>query len=223
MNRTLILLLLVTAPTGAHAASDPHWYGAAAVDISLLRDTAGAIDNAPIPGKTVQTFNPTNTGVGGSLAIGYAFGQERVELEGGYTRNTDDHYVAIVPPTGSIPASVKRTAWRVMVNGYHDFGHSAVQPYLGAGLGLVRAKVDFFAPRAPFPTEAPRQLINDSDSRFAYQLMAGAAFRVSSRWKLTAQYRWLDAGTIHPYDSRRERTSYAYRGHHIDLGLRVSF
>lgn len=110
-----------------------------------------------------------------------------------------------------------------MVNGYIDFGHGAIRPYLGAGAGIVRTKVDFFAPRAPFPAEAPRQLIDDSDSHFAYQLIAGAALRVTPRWQLTAQYRWLDAGSIHPYDARNERTTNTYRGHHIDAGVRLSF
>jgi OmpA-OmpF porin, OOP family len=223
MTRTLTFLLLLAAPVAAHAQSDSHWYGAASVDISLLQDTDGTIDNAPVPGKTVQTFNPVKTGIGGQIAIGHTFGPARFELEGGYTRNTQDRYVAIVPPTGTIPGQIKRTAWRAMINGYYDFGHGRVQPYIGAGAGVLSAKVDFFAARAPFPTEAPRQLINDSDTRFAYQLMAGAALRVGPRLQLTAGYRWLDAGSIHPYDARGERTTNTYRGHHIDLGLRVAF
>ena len=224
MTRMLTILpLLLVLPVAAHAQSAPHWYGAASIDISLLKDTDGSIVNAPTPGNTVRSFNPTQTGIGGQIAIGYAFGRARIEIEGGYTRNTDNRYVSIVPPTGAIAADVKRTALRGMVNGYYDFGKRGVQPYVGAGFGVLRAKVDFFAPRAPFPTEAPRQLINGSDTRFAYQLMAGIAIPLSPRLKVTAQYRWLDAGTIHPLDSRGEQTSYDYRGHHIDIGVRVGF
>lgn len=223
MKQALFTLVLMGIPAAAHAESDPHWYGAASVDISLLKDTNGSIANAPTPGNTVRTFSPTQTGIGGQIAVGYDFGHVRIEVEGGYTRNTDNRYVAIVPPTGNIPADVKRTAFRGMVNGYYDFGKGRVQPYVGVGIGGLSGKVDFFAPRAPFPTEAPRQLINASDARFAYQLMAGVAIPVSRRLKLTAQYRWLDAGTLRPLDARGQQTTSDYRGHHIDLGLRIGF
>lgn len=226
MKRTLAFALIgigQALPATAHAEEAGHWYGSAAVDISLLKDTDGVISNAPVAGRSVQSFNPTRTGVGGSIALGYDLGRVRLEVEGGYTRNTDDRYVSIVPATGTIPARVKRTAFRGMANVYYDVRSGPVQPYIGGGIGALVGKVDFFAPRAPLPNEAPRQLINDSDTRFAYQLVGGVAARVAPRFMLTAQYRWLDAGTLHPRDVRGERTSYDYRGHHIDVGVRIGF
>jgi opacity protein-like surface antigen len=226
MTRILAVTLIGTGlalPTTAHAQEARHWYGSIALDISLLKDTNGVIFNAPVAGRSVQSFNPTQTGVGGSIALGYDLGRVRFEVEGGYTRNTDDRYVSIVPATGTIPATVKRTAFRGMANVYYDVTRGPVQPYVGAGLGGLVGTVDFFAARAPLPTEAPRQLIKASDTRFAYQLIGGVAARVAPRLMVTAQYRWLDAGTLHPRDVRGERTSYDYRGHHVDLGARIAF
>ncbi len=213
----------VALPGIAYAGEAGHWYGSASVDIALLKDTDGSISNAPVAGRMVRSFNPTRTGVGGTIALGYDLGRVRIEAEGGYTRNTDDRYVSIVPATGTIPAKVERTAFRGMANVLYDITAGRVQPYVGAGVGGLVGKVDFFAARAPLPNEAPRQLIKASDTRFAYQLIGGVAVGVTRRLSLTAQYRWLDAGTLHPRDVRGERTSYDYRGHHIDLGARLGF
>lgn len=199
------------------------WYVAATGDVSFLNATGGTIANAPTPGSTVVTQNPIKTGWGGGLAVGRGFGPFRVEGEVGYTRNTQSRYVSIVPATGSITADVKDDAIRGMVNGYYDLAWGRLRPYVGAGVGAARIDIDFFAPRAPFPTEAPRQLIKNGQTRFAYQLMTGVAVPVSKRLALTAQYRWFDAGTVDTTDLRGQQTTRDHAGHNLDLGLRFKY
>ncbi len=216
--------LALSAPATAWAQSDAgDWYGSAAGTISFLKDTEGTIANAPAPGSTVRTEHELETGYGFQVALGRTLGAFRIEAEVGYTRNEQDHYVAIIPPTGRIPADVFQEALRGMANVYYDFSIGDVRPFIGAGLGIARIDVEFVAPRAPFPTEAPRELINDTDTRFAYQLMAGAALPVNARTALFAQYRWFDAGRFRGLDSRGERAERDHVGHNIDIGLRVSF
>jgi opacity protein-like surface antigen len=77
------------------------------------------------------------------------------------------------------------------------------------------------APRAPFPTEAPRRLIDTHSNRFAYQLVAGAAVRLSPKLSLTAQYRWFSAGEIHGEDLAANKIASRHAGHNIDVGIRV--
>ncbi len=220
------LVLGALLPVAAHAQdSTPTggWYAAGSASISLLNDTGGTIANAPVAGSTVILQNPLETGYGVQGALGYGFDDFRLEAELGYSHNTQSRYVAIVPPTGSIPAAVTDDAIRGMVNGYYELSKGSVRPYLGAGLGLARVNINFFAPRAPLPNEAPRRLIEDGDTRFAYQFMAGAAVPVSDGVALTLQYRWLDAGTIHAKDVRGEAITRDQAGHNVDVGIRFNF
>lgn len=232
MSRLLTCLLLfgtaLTMPVAASAQDskgvqrgDDGWYASAAATLSFLNDTAGTIANAPVPGSTVRIENPLKAGYGLQAALGRSFGPIRLEGEVGYSRNKQDRYVSIVPPTGSIHADVKDDALRWMVNGYYDFSLMGVQSYLGAGLGVARIDIDFFAPRAPFSAEAPRQLIKDSDSRFSYQLMGGIAFPLSDDVALTLQYRWFDAGTINAKDVRGQAITRDHAGHNLDVGVRI--
>ncbi len=206
----------------AKADDRDGWYASASATLSLLNDTGGTIANAPMPGSTVRLENPLKTGFVGQFALGHSFGSFRLEGEIGFSRNTQDHYIAIVPPTGSIPANVKDDALRGMVNGYYDLSYGPVTPYVGAGIGFASIDIDFFAPRAPFPMEAPRQLIKDGDTRFAYQLMGGIAVPVSEDLALTLQYRWFDAGTVEALDVRGERITRDHAGHNVDLGIRIN-
>lgn len=227
MKKSLIIVMLTSSallmPAAANAQDSEGVYGSISATISQLQDTKGTIANAPLPGSTVRTENSFGTGIGGQAALGYDFGNFRLEGEIGFARDKQDSYVAIVPPTGKIPADVKQKSLRGMINAYADFGKGPIRPYVGAGVGLVRVKLDFFGPRAPFPTEPPRQLIKDSDTRFAYQLIGGLAVPVSERAAITLQYRWLDAGTIKPLDSRNEIVTRDHKGHNVDLGLRLNF
>ena len=205
----------------AQAAGD--WYVAAAGTVSEPRDTKGAIANAGAPGFTVRTANSFETGYGVQAAIGRQVGRFRLEGEIGFTRDKQDHYVAIAPPTGRIPADVEQDTLRAMVNGYVDLSDGSIQPFIGAGIGVARIDLQFVAARAPFPTEAPRELINDRGTEFAYQLMGGLAVPLTERLRLTAQYRWFDVGKFELEDVRGERVTRSLSSHNLDLGLRLAF
>jgi len=225
MSKKTALIALLCASAAPMAAAKAEgldgWYASASATLSVLNDTGGTIANAPMPGSTVRLENPIAAGYGGQLALGHSFGSFRVEGEFGFSHNTQDHYIAIVPPTGTIPADVKDDALRGMVNGYYDFSYGSVMPYVGAGVGIARIDINFFAPRAPFPMEAPRQLIKDGDTRFAYQLMGGVAVPLSEDVALTLQYRWFDAGAVEAHDVRGERITRDHAGHNVDFGIRI--
>jgi opacity protein-like surface antigen len=210
---------------GEDRAETDGWYLAGAGTVSLLDDAPIdiAVPEIPIPGGVIKTKFAVNTGYGIQVAVGRRFGSFRLEGEAGYTANHSDHYTAIIPPTGRIASDGEHNALRLMANGYVDLGHGAIQPYFGGGIGWTRAHNRIIAPRAPFPTEAPMRLIDDHTNAFAWQLMAGAAVRLSPRLALTAQYRRFDAGEILGKDTVNHNFSSRYAGHNIDLGLRVRF
>lgn len=216
-----ILVGLFSAPACAEDGSD--WYVAAAGTASLLEDSHTFVVNIPTPTGFAETENRMGTGFGAQLAIGRRIGNARLEIEGGYSQNDSDSYTAIVPPTGEIASSGGHKAWRVMANGYYDFGSGDFRPYVGGGVGFADIKARFFAARAPFPDETPFLIMNDHSGELAWQAMAGAAYQISPRVALTAQYRWLSAGKVHFRDLAGIEHIREHKGSNIDVGIRIGF
>lgn len=224
---TAAMVIAGTASATVARADDGNvwnWYIAAAGTASLLKNARTTIFNAPFPGARIDATNIIDTGAGGQAAVGHAFGRVRAEAEIGYTHNHAGRIETSTPAfAGPTPQDGYQNAFRYMANGYVDLSKGRFRPYIGGGIGATTIRVRVFAPRAPFPTEPPRELIKDSDTRFAYQLMAGAGVRLGSRILLTAQYRWLDAGTFEGKDSRGERFIRKHAGSNIDVGFRFTF
>lgn len=199
------------------------WYVAAAASVSLLDDVANTTTGVPVPPGFVSTTASPDAGLGAQVAFGYDFGRFRLEAEAGYSRNRADRYTALVPPTGSIPGSIRDDSLRGMLNAYVDLTDGPVTPYVGAGAGVAQVNVKVVAPPAFTPAAAPVTLIEDRISGFAYQLFGGVDVRVSKRLSLRAQYRWFDAGTLDGLDSGRRPLERSHSGHNIDFGLRFDF
>lgn len=207
----------------ARASEEGGWYVAATGTVSLLEGSHTMIVDLPIPTGYAETQNAMETGAGAQIAIGRHIGNARVEIEGGYSQNSSNHYTAIVPPTGEIASEGGHKAWRAMANLYYDFGSGTLRPYFGAGAGYADIKARFFAARAPFPNETPFLLIDDHKDQFAYQAMAGAAYQLSPRMALATQYRWMSAGKVHFRDLAGFEHIREHQGHNIDVGIRFGF
>lgn len=219
-----VISLLGLAAVGAARAEEPQrWYATAGGTVSLLGTKEGTIANAPMPGLTIQLEEPYDPGVGGYFALGRDFGRIRIEGEIGYARNIARRYTAIVPPTGEIFADIEAQTLRTMANAFLDFRLGGLEPYIGAGVGYAWSDLLVIAPRAGFPTEQPRLLIDDGDSGFAYQAMAGVAVPVNERLRFTIGYRWFDEGRFVGVDGRNEEITRERGGHNFDAGLRWSF
>lgn len=222
--RVAISAMCGLAALGTAQAQDRgEWYAAAGGSLTFREAVDGTIANAPAPGLTVRVRNPIEPGFGGHVAVGRRLGNIRLEGELSYTRETQNRYEAIVPPTGQIFADITEERLRAMINGYVDFDAGRLQPYVGVGAGYASTDLLTIAPRAPLPTEQPRRLIDDSDQSFAWQAMAGVATPLNDVLDLTVQYRYFDGGTFEAVDLRNEKVTRDISGHSIDIGLRLSF
>jgi opacity protein-like surface antigen len=219
------LSLLTAGAAHAQAAEPKHWYVAAAVTGSALDKPDQTIANAPTPGSTLHVVNDVEFGWGGQAEIGYRSGILRVEAEIGRTANHSDHYSAISPISITLPQSGKNTITRYMANAFVELplGRWPVSPFIGAGVGAVHANATTFAAPARAPNAPPSQILDISDTRFAYQVMGGLSVPVTRRLALTAQYRWFDGGTFRGVDSRGEHATRTLHGSNIDLGIRFAF
>ncbi len=82
----------------------------------------------------------------------------------------------------------------LMLNAVRDFQiGDAFQPYLGVGVGASKVELGF----ADMPVDGlfvqrpRREVINDSDTRFAAQIFAGFTVPVTQHFDLAADYRYL--------------------------------
>ncbi|MEM6626984.1 MAG: porin family protein [Pseudomonadota bacterium] len=69
----------------------------------------------------------------------------------------------------------------LFANVYYDFNLSgALQPYVGAGIGLADVEVDY--------SPSGVGIIDDSETKFAYQIKAGATWRATDAWEIYGEY-----------------------------------
>lgn len=146
----------------------------------------------------------TDSGVSYSLSVGYKPSNFRYEVEAGYT----DRDVDFGTSTGSVQAS------KLMGNVLYDFDANSlgfgISPFLGAGLGFIKADIDPTNPAA----------INGGDTAPAYQLIAGASVNdVMQQVDVSLAYKFLDTFG----DLKEDGAKFEYGAHAIEAGARLRF
>lgn len=111
-----------------------------------------------------------------------------VTLGGGSIDAVDAAAIAGSPtPLGVTVAAVvadgqgEITNTAVFLNGYYDFNTGgALQPYLGAGIGFASVDVTY--------QPSAITVIDDSETKLAYQIKAGATWQLEGQWELFGEY-----------------------------------
>jgi len=138
------------------------------------------------------------TGYDVDLIGGYDFGMFRLEAELGYKRATnkslhiDDSFIADLNTGsggaftgGEFDLNGHTSVWSGMVNGLLDFGDdNGLGGFVGAGIGRANVKS-----------------LGDSDSAWAYQLLAGVRMAVSDNIDVRLKYRYCRTGGLNFNDS----------------------
>jgi opacity protein-like surface antigen len=218
-----VLALAAACPHSRAQAAD-RWYVAASVTGSGLDKPHQTIANAPTPGATLSVVNDVDFGWGGRFAAGRALGPFRLEGEIGRTENKSKAYSAVSPISATLPQDGHTDATRYMLNAYYELSASLpVALHVGAGVGAADVTVKTFAAPARAPQAPPSQLLDYTDTVFAWQLMAGFSRPISEHLSLEAQYRWFDAGEAKGKDARGERATRKMKGHNFDVGVRYAF
>jgi opacity protein-like surface antigen len=227
--RTLLLsasiLVLLASPA---AARNGAWYvggdfGGMLVDDINLDFGAGA---PPLVPANSQIQLNHDYGYDGALFVGYDLGQFRIESEVAYKRATVDDIdssIAIPPvfPTAftGVPAGGGSTsALSFMVNGMLDFGDDdGISGFVGGGIGVAR--VDYNNIR----TFSNHDVIDDSDTRFAWQVVAGVRQAITDNIDITLRYRFFNADNIRTVDFRGFDSDSRFRSHSLLGGITFNF
>ena len=169
------------------------------------------------PGTVESQFD---SGAGFGITLGRSFDQFRGELE--YSSRKNDIKSHSLNGGATLPGSkgeAKSDAF--MLNGYYDIDtNSAFVPYLGAGIGMAKVKFDDFG------VAAIPDVLNDSESQFAYQFMAGGEYRFADTWGLFAEYRYFatsDVDVTTTAATGSVSNSIAYKTNNVLLGARFRF
>ncbi|MBI3453794.1 MAG: OmpA family protein [Rhodospirillales bacterium] len=197
-------LVLALGSGAAMAQNTSGVYVGAAGGVNLLRD-------ADVKGGAVNSKAEFNAGGAVLGTVGYGFGNGlRLEGELGYRSNGIDK-------AGGASGSGSMRAFSAMGNVLYDIDTSSpFTPYIGVGLGGARVKM---SDGRTFSGTT----INDSDTVFAYQGIAGVAYSVAPNIKLGLDYRYFATQDPKFTTNTGIGVESEYRSHTIMIGFRYEF
>ncbi len=174
MKRFLMMAIFAAAllVTSTVQAADYGLYFAARGGYGIVMDVQDDTD----PDAEV-TLDP---GPSLSFAAGVNFGLLRAEGEITYSKYDFDEFV---DSGGATAIDGDATALRFMANLYYDITMlPIVSPYIGVGLGVVDSDAEGVISGSAF---------EESDTEFAFQIMAGVGLELSDEIILEAGYRFF--------------------------------
>jgi OmpA-OmpF porin, OOP family len=215
------LALASTALASPALARDDQWYvgvdGGAMIVEDLNLDIGTLNDAATID---------TDKGYDFGGIVGYDFGGFRLESEVSYREADVDRFTSgtrqittssgALAPAGSYPVAGDANALSFMVNGLLDFGDDdGIQGFVGGGVGVARIDVQTVL-------GAPSWL-DDSDTGFAWQALAGVRAPLSDSWDVGLKYRFFNADNVGLVDRLGRAVSTRFRSHSIMGSLVYNF
>ncbi len=220
---TLIALGCVAAASGASAQYKdgsydnnrwPHWYIGVQGSIPFLEETDVTANNASLGDLDFDS----GYGIGASLGYKPRTGnaivdQMRFEGEYYFRSNDFDELNSQTGASAQLPGDINSQSF--MVNTYYDFATgTTISPYIGGGLGVTEIEID-----------APTLALEDEDTVFAYQLMAGISWAPKSllNTELNLGYRYLDASDPSFTTDAGATVDHQYEHHSIEAGARFRF
>ncbi|WP_188053845.1 OmpA family protein [Sphingosinithalassobacter sp. CS137] len=219
------LALASTALSTPALARDDAWYVGVEGGAMLVEDIDYDIGASP---RAATVDHDNGFDVDG--IIGYDFGAFRAEAEVGYRRATVSSYrSALTTPVylpggalGSAGSGVydyaggSTSALSFMVNGLLDFGEDALGGFVGGGVGVARVSQE-----VGLTTDGP--FIDDSDTVFAWQAIAGLRAAISENVDVTLKYRFFNADDVRLVDVTGREFDGRFRSHSLLGGVTFNF
>ncbi len=204
--KKLILSSVVLAVTVAGWAMSPAsadsrkgFYIGAGVGSMLPQNSS--VDEVGTANSAKYNLDP---GFAANVAAGYAFGNGfRTELEVAY---------ADVDPSMDPGADVETLS--AMINAIYELPTGGrLQPYIGAGLGVVRTDYDGTEPLTGI-------IVDDADTKFGVQGIAGVSFQATEQMDLFLDYRYMRTGKLELAAVTSETIKATNKNHILMAGVR---
>ena len=216
MRKLVIGLALASTALATPAlARDDSWYVEIDGGVMKLEDLQfdiGTLNNA--------ASLDTDYGYDFGGVVGYDFGPFRLETEASYRNANAD---VLTSTGGSFPTvgnfnttgsfgtvGGKNNALSFMLNGLLDFGDDeGLQGFVGGGVGVARVELnDSINSTGP-------GFLNDSDTGFAYQALAGVRAPISDHWDVGVKYRFFNVDNVDLVDTRGRTNNSRWRSHSL--------
>lgn len=196
---------LMAAPSLA-SAQDSGVYIKAQAGYGVITDSD--ITAGPAAVNSIQGDVAGQGNLAYGLGLGYDFGDWRLELDGTQLYND-------LGTVGGQPSSkAKIRASTLMLNAIYDFSDfGSWEPYVGAGLGITKGELSLSASDflndtgtvlvrnpacvssvAAGPRTARACSVNDSETNFAWNLIAGLGYNITDNLTWDTNYRYVDMG-----------------------------
>ncbi|WP_345907671.1 OmpA family protein [Sphingomonas sp. UBA4815] len=220
----IVLALASTALASPALARDKSWYVGIEGGGMIVED----IDYDVTGTRTGVASVDHDYGYDVDAVMGYDFGGFRLETEVGYRRATVDGFSSTTLTNtgigaGTVPAGNydyaggSTSALSFMLNGLLDFGaDDGIQGFVGGGVGVARVKANYaLNNRADF--------LNDSDTVFAWQALAGIRAPLTDHIDATLKYRFFNAENVKLVDVANNTFDGRFRSHSILGGVAYNF
>jgi len=225
MRKLVIGMAMASTALAAPAlARDGQWYVEVDGGAMILEDIdfdIGALNNA----ATIDS----DVGYDFGGIVGYDFGGFRLEAEASFREADPDSVATTVRiPTntgnlvqgrsGTFDAAGDTNALAFMINGMLDFGaDDGLQGFVGGGVGVARVDVD-----NSINSVGPG-FLDDSDTGFAWQAIAGVRAPLSDNWDVGVKYRFFNADSVSLIDSTGRDVDGRFRSHSLLGTLAYNF
>lgn len=222
----VVLALASTALASPALARDKSWYVGVEGGGMIVEDIKYDIGTVRNAARVNHDYGYDVDGV-----IGYDIGAFRIETEVGYRKATVDGFRSQVgtpaftsagrlgnSPAGNFNyAGGSTSALSFMLNGLLDFGSDdGVQGFVGGGVGVARVKAKLGLNRFG-------RFLDDSDTVFAYQGLAGVRAPLTDHVDATVKYRFFTADNVKLIDVGNNRYEGRFRTHSLLGGLTYNF
>ncbi len=221
----IVLALASTALASPALARDKSWYvgieGGGMIVEDIDYDVVGT-------NRTGVASVDHDYGYDVDAVMGYDFGGFRLETEVGYRRATVDGFSSTTLTNTGIGAGTvaagnydyaggSTSALSFMLNGLLDFGaDDGIQGFVGGGVGVARVKANYaLTNRANF--------LDDSDTVFAWQALAGIRAPLTDHIDATLKYRFFNAENVKLVDVANNTFDGRFRSHSILGGVAYNF
>jgi OOP family OmpA-OmpF porin len=213
-------------------ARDNQWYVEVDGGVMLLEDLdfdVGALAGVNAATNNAATLD-SDYGYDFGGIVGYDFGPFRLEAEVSFREaDPDDISTGVRLPAGSTTALTPAiggvfdtagdtNALSFMINGLLDFGpDDGLQGFIGGGAGVARVEVD-----ASVNSAGPG-FLDDSDTGFAWQAIAGVRAPLTDNWDAGVKYRFFNVDNVNLVDSLGRGVETRFRSHSLLGTLTYNF
>jgi OmpA-OmpF porin, OOP family len=217
--------LASTAIATPALARNDAWYIGVEGGAMIVEDIALDIGALPAAGQVDHKYGYDVDGI-----IGYDFGGFRVEAEVGYKQAQVDSYISTTSTSrggGAFPAATPGTfngaagrtsALSFMLNGLLDFGDDdAINGFVGGGVGVARVK------HGNYSINPNGNFLNDSDTGFAYQAIAGIRSPLTDNIDVGLKYRFFNVDGVDTIDALGRANKGRFRSHSLLGSLIYNF